>query len=598
MLDDLQEWKRPNLYADRPPPMAIEIYLDSGQLAQNESLVLVDDNGKRNEVAEALSTSADSSPRPAKHGGRSCEVVLERWTIEIGSTDSSSAEELKDPLPNVYKKGVTLFRSLYTFLRCMPAWKLHKRLGRHGNHHGLKLRFRIRQARDLAGRDTLSMPLCPSEQLNADKIVEQFELQPLLTPAGPLLVRAAFRTNCEFSVADQESLLSSRFLGLDEGFPAYRAGGVGQSLPINRSEIVSQRASGAASPSGIVRERPTGVLGAYGSLGTFHGAAAKRNSPVSELRQIALESGYDDDTSMNRLNEIRAEEGVPRPRSYAEPAFKGGSLASSPRPSPSPSTSAGRTESALLRYAGAAAASGSKRTSLNALPQQQLRTPPLSNEIAVASSGSSSPKPTPVRYSSSFAGRQRRFPSQSSKAAESNTSSGRGSSDSREKPDQPTDGAAGDSSGTRTDEDDIASFISDLEKSKDIKFHTPPSNRDNVINLTKYTQLRDPSAQLADEMSSSSLIQTSITPPSRRLSNVPGLSMSSSPSRALAHAPHVRSRLSTSIVEEGTGGPRASAISGVSGEGSDSPKIPETEEDDTDEEPFIFPHDNNNDNID
>jgi autophagy-related protein 13 len=574
--------------------MVIEIYIDSAQLAQNESLVIVDENGKRTEVAEALATSADSSPRPTKHGGKFCEVVLERWTVELGNPEGYTTTELNDPLPNVYKKGVTLFRSLYTFLRYMPAWRLHKRLGRHaGSHHALKLKFRIRQGRGLADhqKDTLYTPLCPSEQ-DADSIVDHYEFHPLVSPVGPLHVMVVFRRNCGFAVADQESLLSSRFLGLDDLGPPYMHGG--RSLPGERTAQPRDRYSATAAPTRADLDRPPNLLGAYGSLGTFHGSN-NRNSPVSELRH--LQDEYEDGGDMNRLNAIRAEEGASKRRSYIEqPAFKAGSLASSPRPSPSPGTSAGRAESALSRYAGgAAAASSSKRSSLNTLPQQQLRTPPLPNETAVASSGSSSPKPAPVRYSSSFAGRTRRFTSQSSKAAESNTSSGRGSSDSREKPDQPLEGTAGDSSGTKTDEDDIASFISDLEKSKDIKFHTPPSNRDNVVNLSKYSQLRDPNAQLADEMSSSSLIQASTTPPSRRLSNVPGLSMSSSPSRALAHAPHVRSRLSTSIVEE-TG---VSRTSGASGE-AESPKIPEAEEDEDDGEelPFIFPHDNNEDNID
>ena len=576
--------------------MAIEVYLDSAQLGQKECLVLVDDTGRRTEVAEALATSADSSPRPTAHGGRPCEVVLERWTVDMGSSDGYTSEDLQDQLPNVYKKGVPLFRSLYTFARLMPAYKLHKRLSRHGSH-SLKLKFRIRQAQasdERGQRDPLSMPLCPSELRNSDKIVESFEFQPLVTPAGPLRLVVSFRNNCEFSVADHESLLSSRFLGLeDDSYPTYRMGGTGQSLPGNRSDISPQPSVSAQPGSVAARERPRAMLGAYGSLGTFHGPVdPRRNSPVSELRQLALESGYDDDMD-GRANDNRTEGGVSVRRRSHQPAFKGGSLASSPRPSPSPGTSAGR-ESALLRYAGAtAAASSSKRTSLNALPQQQLRTPPLPSEIAVASSGSSSPKPAPVRYSSSFAGRTRRFPSQSSKAAESNTSSGRGSSDSREKPDLQPEGTAGDSSGTRTDEDDIASFISDLEKSSSIKFHTSPSNRDNVINLSQYKQMRDPNAQLADDMSSSSLIRA--TPPSLRSSNVPGLSVSSSPSRAVTHAPHVRSRLSTSIAEEATAASRASGNSAVSGEGSDSPKIPEAEE--SDEEPFIFPHDNN-DNID
>ena len=93
--------------------------------------------------------------------------------------------------------------------------------------------------------------------------------------------------------------------------------------------------------------------------------------------------------------------------------------------------------------------------------------------------------------------------------------------------------------------------------------------------------MRDPSTQLAEEMSASSLVQPSLTPPSRRLSNVPGLSTSSSPGRNLTHAPHVRSRLSTHSIAEEIGN------SGTSGD--ESPALAEEEEED---EPFIFPQDN------
>ena len=587
---DIQGWKRPDLYEDRPPPLVIEVFVDTAHLAHNQSLVIVDDDGRRTEVSEALATSADSSPHPTKGGGKFCEVVLERWTVELGDPAGYTPAELNDPLPNVYKKGVVLFRSLYTFLRFLPAWKLHRRLARQaGNHQALRLKFRIKQGGGLARgqQDPLYTPLCSTER-ESDDVVEQYTFQPLVTPVGPLHCILDYRKNCGFGVADQESLLSSRFLGIDEGIPTLPAGG---SLPGARSERPREHYSSTAVPAATTRERPRGLLGAYGSLGTFHGPD-KRGSPVSELKQRAIEGDYeDDDDYMHRVDALQDEDGVPRRTSgnYVEnPPFKVGSLASSPRPSPSPGTSVGRTESVLTKYGGGGASS--KRTSLNALPQQQLRAPYIPNETAVASSGSSSPKPAPVRYSSSFANRTKRFTSQSGRAGESNTSSGRGSSDSKERSDQLNEGTGADSSGTKTDEDDIASFISDLEKSKDIKFHTPPSARDNVVNLAKYAQMRDPSTQLAEEMSSSSLIHTSSTPPSRRLSNVPGLSTSSSPSRALAHAPHVRSRLSThSIVEEATG---ASGISGASGEGSDSPKIHEEEEEE-DDEPFIFPHDNN-----
>jgi autophagy-related protein 13 len=277
------------------------------------------------------------------------------------------------------------------------------------------------------------------------------------------------------------------------------------------------------------------------------------------------------------------------------PPFKAGSVASSPRnthpASPSPSTSAPRPSPLTGTSA------HSKRLSLNTLPQQALRNPGgITQDTAIASSGSTSPKPAPVhRYSSSFAGRKRwTSTSQSSRAGESATSSGRGSSSSKEKSGQlapeHASGTPGSSGSARTDEDDIAAFISTVERAKDLKaFSTrKPAPHNNVINLSRFKNMSLASSELADEMSSSSLVQTSLTPPSRRLSNVPGLSTSSSPSRMQPHAPHVRSRLSTQSIAEEIG--------------SEKGRKPEREveeedeevndEDSDDDEPFIFQQDN------
>ena len=582
LLDDLREWKRPDLYEERPPPLIIEVFIDTVHLTHNQALVIIDDSGKRWNVSDALASSANSSPHPIKNGARYCDVVLERWTVELGDPSGYTPAELNDPLPNVYKKGVVLFRSLYSLSHFLPAWKLYRKLGRSGgNHQALRLKFRIRQGPVLANgpKDSLYTPLCPSEH-DSDKIVEHHAFQPLVTLVGPLRLSLSYRTSCSFAAAELESLHSDRFLGLDEGLPTLPTG---RSLPGVRTERPRDRYSSTAALT-TTRERPRGLLGAYGSLGTYH-AIDKRGSPVSDLKQRAIEG--DDD--MERVDDIRAQAGASRRTSVnflENPPFKAGSLSSSPRPSPSPSTSASRTESILAKYGGPTASS-SKRKSLNTLPQQQRRTPPSPNEVAVASPSSSSPKPAPVRYSSSFANRPRRLTSQSNRAGESNASSGRGSTSSKEKSGQLNEGTPGSSGSAKTDEDELASFISDLEKAKDMKFHTPPSPRDHVVDLSKYSSRRDPNAALADEMSASSLIQTSVTPPSRRLSNVPDLSTSSPPSRALAHTPHVRSRLSThSIAEEVT------SASGASAEGSDSPKIRGVEEDPEDDLPFIFQPDN------
>ncbi|KAF7191276.1 Autophagy-related protein [Pseudocercospora fuligena] len=577
LVDDLQPWRRTDLSEKRPPPLVIEVYVETSHLTQSQTLIIVDEFGKRWDVADALGSSADSSPRTNRNGGRLCEVVLERWTVELGDLANHASSELNDALPNVYKKGVVLFRSLYSFARLLPAWKFHRTLTRQpGNHQALRLRFRIKQGHDLSygQQDSLYSPLCRAEH-DSDATVERYRIPPLLCRSGPLSVSVEYRTNCEFNVADSEALLSSRFLGLDEGIPTMPAG---RSLPGARSE--QSRVQHSSLAVGATEQRAR--VGAYGSLGTFH-ASGKRASPVTELKQRVMD---DDKNDMDRTRAIRD---IPTGRSTPSslvnnPPFKAGSLASSPRPSPSPSTSLGRAESLSSRLG----TSSGKRVSLNTLPQQALRAPPIPSETAIASSGSSSPKPAPVhRYSSSFANRNRRFTSQGSKTGESNVSSGRASSSSKDRSGQLNEGTPGSSGSAQTDEMDIASFISQVESAKDLpSFHSRPVSRDNTINLAKYSGKISGQAQLDDAMSSSSLLQTSGTPPSRRLSNVPGLSTSSSPSRALAHAPYVRSRLSThSIAEEVTG------ASGASG-GSDSPQIHEEEEDEEDEEPFIFPQDN------
>lgn len=589
--------------------MVIEVYLDTSHLSHNQALVVVDEAGKRWDVADSLAPSSDSSPRSTRNGGRYCEVVLERWTVELGDADDYSSSELNDALPNVYKKGVVLFRALYSFARFLPVWKLHRKLTRQsGAHQAMRLRFRIRQGpiATQGRQDSLYTPLCPSEQ-RGDPVVERYRVPPLLCPAGPLSIAVDYRINCDFNVADAEALLSSRFLGLDEGTPAVVAG---RSLPGVRSDQSRLQYSSLA--GAIDAQRPR--VGAYGSLGSFH-AAEKRASPATALRQRALDVESDDSDAEKEKSKgkMKVTDSLTRRTSTKfvdNPPFKGGSLASSPRATPSPSTSAPRSDSSFAKLAGT---SSGKRVSLNTLPQQALRAPPIPSETAIASSGSSSPKPAPVhRYSSSFANRSKRF-TPSSKTGESNTSSGRASQSSKERseekwpgpssrntnedPHQGTPDQAGLSRqsssslpGPATEDNAIFGFIQELEKAKDRTLRSRPASRDNTVNLSKYSSMRDPGAQLADEMSASSLIQTSSTPPSRRLSNVPGLSTSSSPSRAQAYAPHVRSRLSThSIAEEVTG------ASGASGEGSDSPRIreeEEEEEEEEDEEPFIFPQDN------
>ncbi|KAJ3878052.1 phosphorylated protein that interacts with Vac8p, partial [Lentinula edodes] len=95
------------------PPLEIQVLLTvPDSLTNNQVLVYI---------------SPDSSRVPIQSTYRY--VLLERWVLELSSRDiysSSSDSESSSgsvSLSTLYKHGIPLFRSLYSFLRVLPAWK-------------------------------------------------------------------------------------------------------------------------------------------------------------------------------------------------------------------------------------------------------------------------------------------------------------------------------------------------------------------------------------------------------------------------------------------------------------------------------------------
>ncbi|KAK0249302.1 autophagy protein 13 [Friedmanniomyces endolithicus] len=605
LLDELQEWKRSDLSSDRPPPLVVEVYVDTANLSQNQALVIADESGKRWDVADALAGSAHSSPRPTnKQGGKFCEVVLERWTVEVGDSDEESATGRTEQLPNVYKKGVVLFRSLYTFLRFLPTWKLYRRLGRHpANGGSLRVKYRVKQGGLASGsQDSLLTPLYPLHRRHSPfeqpediydsdpdtsrygddaNDLSRHRFAPLLTPAGPLRISLLYRRHCDFAVASAEALLSSRFFGRRESDPTTttttatmtrRGEEIEDALPSPPCHDNADRTfTACAEPdaSTMARERaqisslPIPISCTSSTL-SRHGRITRAHLDFNDteiLTSLPLQDRYNTTELGGRAASANVKGKSP---------FKAGTLASSPRPrlptydqgfsppasslpdeqriavSPATFIKTMDAQKAEIRDIGKPDRRASqKRTSLNTLPQQALRAPPhsLPNETAIASSTSSPMAPPSLsRYQSAFAGRTKRTSStsQQDKANTSGGSSARGSA---------SDQAA---SGTRSDDEAIQDFVGLLESDK-VKFAKliKPAARHSV-DLSKFSALREESRALADDMSASSLLNQGTTPPSRRLSNVPALSTSSSP-RPLGHATHVRSRLSTQSIAEEAG---------------------------------------------
>ena len=556
--------------------MIVEIYLDLAELTRSQSLVIIDDLEKRWDVMEALNDAIRSNSRPQSRIEKVSEVILERWKFSLGDEPTVYSELLdSDTLPHLYKQAVPIFRSLYSKARYLPAWKFYRRLAKpSSNQPVLKPKYRILSGNPRnSRRDTLDLPLHPGQE----KVAERFTFAALESPAGPWQISVAYRTDCNFRIDDSEALLSSHFMGLDDHF--------------FRPSLAGRPQDSAAIPGSAPSARHRYLEGlpdqdreqAYGSLSTFHNVGpAPGTSPVSAMRAVRDVSSTSPDeptpqklipthgTSIGSKPAVRPTDAVsafPRRTSVSFQPFKAGSLASSPGtnlqvpPSPSSSVGRGHPLSAFEQQR--------KRSSLTTLPQQALRAPLLPNETAIASSGSSSPKPAPInRYSSSFSHRRQRFSSGGSKGEDDNNdSSGKASvsSSARQGSDVINDPQAGlPGSIPPTDDDHLRDFISLLEQKKDLKSFSradsasrDASMRRTTAALHKYRGMRDSTAALSDSLSSSLLLHRSSSSSSRQLSAVPPLvsgtsaSTSSSPGKPVSphtHSPAVPSRLSTNAI--------------------------------------------------
>ncbi|KAG9632681.1 hypothetical protein KCU86_g3231, partial [Aureobasidium melanogenum] len=64
---DLQEWRSMDATVERPAPLVIDVYLDTAQLAPNQTLVAIDEEGKPWDVSETLRRLEASAPTPQNH---------------------------------------------------------------------------------------------------------------------------------------------------------------------------------------------------------------------------------------------------------------------------------------------------------------------------------------------------------------------------------------------------------------------------------------------------------------------------------------------------------------------------------------------------
>ncbi|KAK3984091.1 autophagy-related protein 13 [Cladorrhinum sp. PSN332] len=597
--EELRVYKLSGCFENRPPPLIIETYIDASNLNSGQSMVVVDENGKRWDVLEALNLedAEDDSPRRRQPQARNTEVVLERWRFELQCLSGLNLDEdFGQSLPTIYKKAIVFFRAFFAMSRLFPCWRFSQHALTKAAHPALEVKCRVLSAEpEYPTYDPLRQPLYHGE---GREVATEYVFADLEVPVGRFSASVRYRTEVNFRVDDSESLLSSRFMGVDENF-------FKPSIP--RREARHGRSDSYAEPGSLPSRRRQGRGGiqeaqqTYGSLSTFHGDGALGTSPITALRQ-ARPIGSDTSSpteSPSASSErpdpphslpIRSSAGVrPSLRTSGESSrrtsisfqpFKAGSLSGSPRLADMEAPSSPQS---LTRPSGLSAlARAANKSSLQAGMAASLRGPsaPSPQDVPVLSA---SPKPA-SRYSSSFSHRRSRpsFGGQSRNADDDQASSGKQSLSSSAQPGSGllTDlysGGAGSSGSYQTDDDNIGDFLKALDTHKTLKSFEPGKNGESsaaskrtAAQLSKFQMMRESHAVLSDSMTSSmqlrsvtgtspstsrQLMGPSLVGPSSAInmstSTSPGGGMASGKPLSSPHTPHtpaIPSRLSENSI--------------------------------------------------
>ncbi|KAF2227619.1 autophagy-related protein 13, partial [Elsinoe ampelina] len=203
LSQDLNEWKNMEAAQRLPPSLAVEFYIDLNQHPQNQALVAIDDDHKRWDVAKSL----DGHARTQNLASTPKTVVYERWTISLEDASTLPASQLSDAAPNIYKKGVVLLRSLYTYARLLPGWKFSRRISKQAGNGVLpKPKFRLVKGPIHPVADTLELPLTN----DPGSVTEDYNFTRLPCAFGALRISVKYRTNCNFELDTAERLLSAQ----------------------------------------------------------------------------------------------------------------------------------------------------------------------------------------------------------------------------------------------------------------------------------------------------------------------------------------------------------------------------------------------------
>ncbi|KAF9541816.1 autophagy protein 13 [Mortierella hygrophila] len=253
--EDAKFW-RAMAITESPPTMSVELFLDTSELSSNHVLVLLDETNRKNRVDLSGTGLHSVASTPLGQGRIQRNIILESWSLNLSSTPP-------DPVPEppvVYKKSIIFFRSLFAYMRLLPAYQLYRQLKK--QNHPLKIGFRVSRGQspeESMFRESeigIEVPLIEGE---TRPMLSEYRFGQVETPLGDFSLKVTYRSNCEFQVDESETMQRSRFIDMDENYftPTIVAHSQESGAPTRRppsSTPLARRPSSEMYGSGVLQE--------------------------------------------------------------------------------------------------------------------------------------------------------------------------------------------------------------------------------------------------------------------------------------------------------------------------------------------------------
>ncbi|KAI8075403.1 autophagy-related protein 13-domain-containing protein [Gilbertella persicaria] len=201
LKEELKYWRTIAIQSDKePPPMILDIYLDTSKLSFNQSLIVADDNLRwgRIELNKA-DTHIDK-------------ILIESWELSL----KHPLPDFSVDLPNLYKRSIVFFRSLHSLTRILPSYDLYRQI-RKSSDTALSIGYRLSSSASTVYPEEISLGSTILEN-DARKPTKTYEFSDIVTPIGTFKLNVTYRRNCDFRVEDTERDLSAQFIDMDEQF--------------------------------------------------------------------------------------------------------------------------------------------------------------------------------------------------------------------------------------------------------------------------------------------------------------------------------------------------------------------------------------------